>query len=200
MPAPVSGVDALEAFYRDELNHPERAMTAHLPTLRRFASQCSIVAEFGVKKGASSSALLLGAQEVWSWDIVETKSARNLARIAGSRWHYQIQSSLDAVLPSHCSMLFIDSLHTFAQCDSELERHADQVSELLVFHDVTTFGEVGALGETGRQSWAYEPGTTVPEAHWGIRPAIDRLMIRDRSWRILRRDVHGHGLLVLGRR
>jgi hypothetical protein len=151
-----------------------------------------------VKGGASSSALLLGASQVWSYDIKETPKARRLAAIAGGRWHYIIADSLKVEIPP-CDLLFIDSLHTFAQCDAELRQHASYVTRFLVFHDTLTFGSVGADGETGRQQWAYQAGVSVPEQCLGIRPAIDALMIRDRSWRIAYSSPRSHGLLILER-
>lgn len=179
------------------------AIAAHLPRLRTLAAGLQHVAEFGVKNGASSTALLLGAQYVTSFDIVETPHARALQKIAGDRWSYVIADSrevqhVQAELPTE--LLFIDSLHTHAQVQIELARHAHHVTRYLVFHDVTTFGEVGAVGETGKQSWTYQHGRSVPPEHYGIRPAIDELMIRDDSWRIKARYVDSHGLLVLERR
>jgi hypothetical protein len=156
------------------------------------------VVEFGVKRGASSSALLLGAKRVISFDVIPTSEARALKEIAGERWDYRIEDSRGADIPD-CDMMFVDSLHTYEQVRAELA-HADKARRYLVFHDVSTFGEVGALGETGRQSWTYVAGRgSVPVGHWGIRPAIDELMIRDPSWRIVERRVESHGLLVLAR-
>lgn len=177
------------------------AISAHLPRLRALASLAPFVVEFGVKRGASSSALLLGCDHVVSYDIVETAEARALAKAAGSRWEYRIQDSREAPIQP-CDLLFIDSLHTFGQCDAELRRHADAVGRWLVFHDTVTFGSIGADGETGRHLWLYHahPGQPVPTWALGIRPAIDALMIRDASWRIVAHYTDSHGLLVLERR
>lgn len=193
---------AIEQLY-DTYRQSDAAIAPHLPRLRelgrRFhASGGSIVVEFGVKRGMSSTAWLLEADHVISFDVVPTPQATALAQMA-PHWDYRIESSLTATIPD-CDVLFIDSLHTFDQVDAELRRHAHSVRRALVFHDVTTFGEVAAVGETGRQAWTYRPGGgSVPDAHKGIRPAIDALMIRDRSWHISARYVDGHGLLVLER-
>ena len=96
-------------------------------------------------------------------------------------------------------MLFIDSLHTFGQCQKELLLHARRVSTHLVFHDTITFGSVGADGETGNQLWPYRRGMSVPLEFLGIRPAIDWLMVEDPSWQIEAHYVYSHGLLVLRR-
>lgn len=190
---------ALETFYAAEIARtPPRAITAHLHTLRTLAESCDVAVEFGVKSGASSSALLMGARYVTSYDIRSNRQARHLARAVAPRWNYVIASSLLVDIPA-CDLLFIDSLHTFAQCDGELRRHAHRVRRYLVFHDTVTFGSVGADGETGRHLWTYEVGREMPTSAWGIRPAIDALMIRDATWQIASHDCHSHGLLVLKR-
>lgn len=194
----VAALDPIEAFYAREMQHPERAMTAHLPRLRALAQGLPLAVEFGVKRGASSSALLLGAQRVISYDIVETAQARELERLAGPRWAYRLQDSRTADVPP-CDLLLVDSLHTFAQVEAELTAHADRVGRYLVFHDTITFGSIGAKGETGQQLWAYVPGQVTPPAALGIRPAIDALLIRDRTWHLVAHYTDSHGLLVLER-
>lgn len=175
------------------------AIAPHLPRLRELAAQCESAVEFGVKKGASSSALLLGVNFLTSFDIAETPEARELQKIVGARWDYRIEDSRKASIPE-CDLMFVDSDHTYGQVKAECA-HADKARRFIVFHDVTTFGEVGAVGETGRQSWTYVPdGGSCPKEHLGIRPAIDELMIRDPSWRIIERRTESHGLLVLERR
>lgn len=190
----------LETLYQQHCQS-RTAIALHLPRLRSLASGLDDVTEFGVKRGASSTAFLLGAAYVTSYDITPTIEARQLQTLVGDRWHYRIQSSVDAPCQV-CDLLFIDSLHTFAQCDSELRRHAEMVSHYLVFHDTITFGSVGADGESGRQSWDYRQhrGESVPVEALGIRPAIDHLMMRDPSWQIHSHDPESHGLLVLERR
>lgn len=174
------------------------AISAHLPRLRTLAERCLLAVEFGVKRGASSAALLLGATRVVSYDLVATREARALQAAVGQRWDYRIQDSRTAPVLA-CDLLFIDSAHNFAQADAELRRHADAVRHLLVFHDVLTFGVIGARGETGTHLWEYRAGESVPLAALGLRPAIDQLMIRDPSWRIAASYVDSHGLLVLER-
>jgi hypothetical protein len=188
---------AIEAVYQKHLAR-KTAITAHLPRLRALAEGLDLAVEFGVKRGASSSALLLGAARVVSFDVVETPQARELQRIAGARWDYRLEDSRSAAVPE-CDLLFVDSLHTYAQVRAELEAHADKARRWLVFHDVITFGVIGADGETGQHLWQYRQGESVPPHALGIRPAIDELMIRDGSWRIVASYPDSHGLLVLER-
>jgi len=174
------------------------AMAAHLPRLRALAEGCALAVEFGVKRGASSAALLLGATHVISYDVRETPEARVLEQLAGARWEYRLEDSRAAACPP-CDLLFVDSLHTYDQVRAELAAHADHVRRWLVFHDVLTFGTVGAKGESGEQIHPYRRGESVPRDALGIRPAIDELLIRDRSWHIAASYSDSHGLLVLRR-
>lgn len=188
----------IEALYRKHVL-ANTAISPHLHHLRDLANGLDHAVEFGVKRGASSCALLLGAKQVTSYDIAATKEALALKAIAGDRWDYRIEDSRLADVPE-CDLLFIDSLHTFYQVQTELAAHGNKARKFLVFHDVTTFGEVGAVGETGRQSWTYAAGRgSVPDEHRGIRPAIDFFQIANPHWRIYSRYVESHGLLVLRR-
>lgn len=187
----------LESVYRKHCA-VGTAISAHLPRLRELAEGLDTVVEFGVKRGASSSALLLGAKRVISYDIAETPEARELKRLVGERWDYRVGDSRKAEF-DYADMLFVDSAHTFDQVNAEL-MHADKVSRYIVCHDTITFGSVAAKGETGEHAWQYIRGRSVPMTALGIRPAIDGLMIRDPSWHIEAHYPDSHGLLVLERR
>jgi hypothetical protein len=195
-------VDEELAFIFEAHCRAGTAISPHLPRLRELASKFAgqHAVEFGVKRGASSSALLLGlgpAGKLISFDTVPTREAKALKVIAGDRWDYRIEDSRTANVPT-AGLVFFDSLHTYAQVAVELKHVSCLHARMLIFHDVTTFGEIGADGETGRHSWTYVPGAgSVPFAHQGIRPAIDEFMIANPSWRIADRRVEAHGLLVL---
>ena len=189
--------DAIEALYRQHLGQPS-ATALHLPRLRTLATGCEQVAELGVKRGASTTALLLGAKHVTSVDLTITSDALKLQQLAGKHWTLLKADTRTVTLPA-VDLLFVDASHTFASVEAELIAHADKVRGRLVFHDTITFGSVGADGETGRQLWLYGLGQSVPLQYLGIRPAIDNLMIRDPSWQIESHDPRSHGLLVLRR-
>lgn len=187
----------LETLYRRDCA-AGTAISAHLPRLRDLASGLDTVVEFGVKRGASSTALLLGAKRVISYDIAETPEAKALKAMVGERWEYRIGDSRKAEFDG-ADMLFVDSQHDGAHVDAELAC-ADRVRRFIVAHDTITFGSVGAKGETGMHSWQYAKGQCCPEWALGVRIAFDRLMIRDDSWRIKAHYPDSHGLLVLERR
>lgn len=187
----------LESIYRRHCD-ANTAISAHLPRLRELAEGCDLAVEFGVKRGASSSALLLGAQRVISYDIALTPEARDLKHVAGDRWDYRIGDSKQAEFDV-ADLLFIDSQHDYAQVSAELQ-HAHKITRYICGHDTVTFGSFGAKGETGDHAWQYRRGLSVPMDCLGIRCAYDDLQIRDPSWRIKAHYPDSHGLLVLERR
>jgi hypothetical protein len=172
------------------------AMAEHLETLRMLASECDIAVEFGVQRGASTTALLLGAKKVISYDIKPTRQAQHLAEMWPHRLDYRIQSSLEADIPE-CDLIFFDSIHTYSQLSQEL-KHASKCRRWLVFHDTLTFGSIGG-GLGGGQLWSYQTGVSCPLEFLGIRPAIDEFMIANPHWRMIKSTPRGHGLLVLER-
>lgn len=202
MSTTLRGARTLQEFYETCLTIPT-AITPHLQTIRHYASKCEVACEFGVKKGFSSSALLMGASVVHSWDIVPTREAQHLQQIT-PRWNYHIADSRDKYawfsVTSRCDLLLLDSLHTYEQVKAELELVKGRVDKYLIFHDWITFGSIGADGESGRQSWTYQTGVSVPEEHLGIMPAILGFMAEEPEWDVLEANPFSHGLLVLKRR
>lgn len=188
----------LEELYQSHCRSGH-ASSAHLPRLRALAEGLELAVEFGVKQGATSCAMLLGAQRVIGIDIRETPQARALEQLAGARWEYRIADSRRTQVPP-CDLLFFDSHHSYKQLRDELEAHAHKVRRYMVFHDTITFGSIAANGETGKHAWRYETGRSVPLEHLGIRPAIDHYMAQDDSWRVRSHYVDSHGLLILERR
>jgi hypothetical protein len=186
----------LDAIYTFHATNTRHATAAHLARLRHYATGCDLAVEFGVKHGATSAALLMGAKRLISYDLVRSDRCNPLLLAAGARWSYITGDSREAPVVD-CDLLFIDSLHTYAQVDAELSRHASHVHRWLIFHDSITFGSVGADGETGQPLWSPATGTPAPPEALGIRPAIDQLMMRDPTWHIHAHFPDSHGLLVL---
>lgn len=188
---------SVEDFYNHAYSIDDGHMGPHLPRLRALAFTLPLCVEFGVRRGGSSSALILGAEHVLSFDIESTPEAKQLQVLAGSRWEYQIASSLDVTIP-FCDLLFIDSKHTYLQCDAELKKHAEKATKYLVFHDSIWRGSMGE--GTNDMKATRQPNEAARLKSLGIRPAIDNLMLRDRSWFLAAHYTDSCGLLVLERR
>ncbi len=145
----------------------------HLPTLRGLAKPNMLVVEFGFRTGVSTSAFLAGGADVISYDVVPCHPWVGFFRsVAPRKFRFEMKSSLEAtILP--CDLLFIDSLHTYAQLSAELHRHHGKPKDRIVLHDTFTFRDkdkVGAgpgLGRAvtefleGHPEWVLESHTDV---------------------------------------
>jgi hypothetical protein len=139
----------------DALCNTPSDINEHLPLLRDLARQCEHVTEFGMRGGVSTTALLAGQPEsLISWDInpvaVVHQNNADLISMQGRTFFQPRVGDTLKIRIEPTDMLFIDSLHTYAQLRAELERHCDPedrlVRKFLVFHDTTTFGQKGEDG------------------------------------------------------
>lgn len=161
----------------------------HLGTLRTLARQtCGDVAEFGVRTGNSTIALLAGIEDrpeggtLHSYDL-------NPAQLTPpdrtrAKWNFtQADTSKLAAIP-YVDLLFIDTLHTYEQVKAELQ-HARRVNRYLAFHDTTLCG------------WQDE--------HFGTGGGINRAIFefllspQGRHWSVCHHNPANNGLTVLER-
>lgn len=118
---------------------------AHLPTLRVLAK--GNVLELGVRKGVSTSALLVGVEEngghVWSVDIDPTCEENFKGH---PHWTFICGDSLilSPLEPPSLDLLFVDTLHTKDHVLKELEKWGPLVKPggVILVHDAITFPEV----------------------------------------------------------
>lgn len=158
----------------------------HLGTLFRLARRCRHVTEFGTRGGTSTLALLCaGPKRLISYDksrLGQVALLESVSKESGRTcFSFRQQDVLDAQI-EETDMLFIDTWHVYEQLMQELAMHARKVRKFLVFHDTTTYGEVGEA-----------PG------HLGLWPAIEEFL-RDRpEWKLTARLMNNNGLTVLTR-
>lgn len=159
----------------------------HLPTLKKYAEECDIIVEFGVRDVVSTWALLAGKpKEMISVDSsnCNLSDASKLALEEGIKFTFIQEDSRIIDLPNHIDLLFIDTWHVYEQLKLELNRHSNKVSKFIIMHDTTTFG---INGET--------PG------HIGLTPAINEFLISDigSQWSVLEEYTNCNGLTILKR-
>ncbi len=154
---------------------------------RVYGSFTQIV-EFGVRSVVSTWAMLAARpQSMLSVDIERHGNVdvcEAVCRDAGQPWEFRKVSTLD-LPPVRCAMLFIDTLHTYAQLRAELERHAGGVTRCIALHDTETFGERG-----------------MDEKAPGLKAALNEFLAgtKGRPWEIAAHFTHNNGLTVLRRR
>lgn len=112
-----------------------------LPHLRRFATGCSHITEFGIRSAVSTTALLAAQPDTLiSYDIgLDLKMLHDLERVKGRTnfQYHQGDTTLIHIEPT--DFLLIDTLHTYEQLAAELARHRDKVRQYLAFHDTAGF-------------------------------------------------------------
>lgn len=156
-------------------------MVARMLDLYRLGCECHAVAEFGVRRGMSTSAFLAAGCWVWSYDIADPQY--DCPEDAKKRWEFKKQdTTVEGFSIPMVDLLMIDSRHTAFQVDAEVCLH-DRVRKYMVFHDVISHGVVGDDGQPG------------------INQAIFQFLSEEgRIWRVKEMHADANGLLVLQRR
>jgi hypothetical protein len=180
----------------------------HLPTLYKYASECSHVTECGGINSFPAYALAAGLVGREGTKLVQIHNkvvdgrdvfAKDCEAEGISRTYYQ-ENSLIAPIED-TDLLFIDSWHVYGQLKRELERWHSHVGKYIIMHD-TTVDEW--LGETVRCGWnstvqSQQTGMPENEIRMGLWPAIGEFLEKHPEWKIHERFTNNHGLTVLCR-
>lgn len=163
----------------------------HMPMLKKYADECDLIYELGVRAVCSSWAILKSLQgkrketrklvsiDKDRWDQVS--EAEQIAKEAGVNWEFIQADDLSIDIPE-CDMIFFDTQHTYGQVKAELQKHGNKSKKYLVFHDVKIYGQKGDDGGIG------------------IMPAINEFMEANPQWIYEYQTDENFGLLILIRR
>jgi tetratricopeptide (TPR) repeat protein len=156
-------------------------VSEHCPTLYALAKECRHVTEFGTRTAVSTTALLHAQPDkLVCYDKVTCPQVEVLRRLAGRTEFVFHQADVLKVEIEPTDLLFIDTLHTYAQLREEFRLHGPRVRKYIVVHDTTTYGEKGEDDEKG------------------LWPAIEELLAL-RVFRVKQRYENNNGLTVLER-
>ena len=156
----------------------------HLPTLAKYASECEHITEMGVRYIVSTYALLMGnPKKMISYDIdlCNWEPVRDLVKDT-TDFSFAVGNTLEIEIEP-TELLFIDTLHNYAQLKKELELHASKVSKYIIFHDTTSFETIG-------ESYSGNPEI-------GIWPAIQEFLKENPQWMIKQRFTNNNGLTII---
>ena len=184
----------------------------HLPTLKKYASECESVLELGVRKCVSSWALAMGLLEnglpkkkmiMNDINICNTATIEAAAKRVGLELVRIWKNNLELDLLEEVDMIFIDTWHVYGQLKRELARFAPSTKKYIIMHD-TTVDEWH--GETSRNIHKYdvekqsrESGFPVEEILKGLWPAIDEFLNENKQWLLHERWTNNNGLTILKR-
>lgn len=173
--------ETFHARLRGEAGAGHSDITEHLALLKLLVRPLDHVTEFGVRTGNSTIAFLAGLAPygtVHSYDI--NPPAFELPLDAASMWRFTQADTAGLAKIDRTDLLFIDTLHTYAQVKAEL-KHAAQVRRFLVFHDTVLNATQGEANQEG------------------IGRAIAEFRAENTGWEEFAHCRHNNGLLILER-
>jgi hypothetical protein len=165
----------------------ESDIHAHLLRLAQLARECNHVTEFGVRSGMSTFAFMHGLSNksratLRSYDLGDPYNLyASIRPHIEIDWTFAHGSTLDAPMIEPTDMLFVDTLHTYAQVKGELEKHGNQARKYIAFHDTVAFGISGE---------DFGPG---------INLAIQEFMKDNEHWVLFEHHENNNGLTILAR-
>jgi len=165
----------------------------HLPTLRRYAEECDVVVELGVRYIVSTWAFAATKPlKLISVDIVDPDThpssqgcrlehVREACKETGTDFQFLLEDSRKADLPEH-DLLFIDTLHNYEVLKEELHVQAPKTRRFILLHDTASFGY---RDEVGRGP--------------GIIKAIKEFLAANAEWRVREVYRNNNGLTILAK-
>ena len=172
-----------DQYYRHHCADTSSDIFEHLPVLRKYALECPVIVEMGVRTVVSTWALLHEGARVYSYDIAyepNVKVCQGICAQEGLHWDYRLESTHTATLPEDPDFLFIDTFHSYDQVKGELLRHAHRAKRYIGFHDTVSFGEVGMDNKSP-----------------GIMKAITEFLEENSEWTVCHSAKNNNGLMIL---
>ena len=160
----------------------------HLPILKKYAEECDVVIEMGVRNVVSTWALLLAnPKKLISIDLYnpayygpnDLELVQNCAVEYEIDFEFVIGNVLNMEI-SECDLLFIDTLHNYNQLKQELSLHSNKVKKYIIFHDTESFR---FKGETNNEN--------------GIWPAIEEFLEENKHWSVCEIFTNNNGLTII---
>lgn len=174
----------------EQLCRKESDINEHLPTLRDLAKECNHITEMGVRYIVSTWAFIEGMEKgktLISIDMTHPATyGGDLGAVirhcnsVGINFSFRLGDTR-AIEIGETDLLFIDTLHQYAQLKCELALHANKAKKYIVFHDTTMFETMGDDGIEGHGLWK----------------AIEEFLAEHKEWKIKFRHTNCNGLTCL---
>ena len=185
----------------------------HLPTLCKYAKECTSVMELGVRGVVSTWAFLWGllqnqksyvpriliVNDIQKCNLDELmKASRHLPVVVKAHWGSDLEMPIDHAV----DLVFIDTWHVYGQLKRELERFAPYARKYIIMHDTETFGRTGEAKRKGNvKDMMRQTGYTQDEVEKGLLYALEEFMeAHADEWEVAEVFTNNNGLTVLRRR
>lgn len=159
----------------------------HMPTLYKYAKECSHVTELGVRTIVSTWAWLeakvptIRCYDLFQPPAVNLTEVEVFATQENLDFRFTQANVLETTLEP-TDLLFIDTWHVYRQLKQELILHGEVASKYMIFHDTTLYGRVGEDG-----------------SRLGLQDALDEWLLYNDNWRVKEVYTNNNGLTVLER-
>ena len=157
----------------------------HMPTLKRYAQECSHITELGTRFVVSAYAFMMGKpKKLVTYDIVVHPNiwkADSIAKENGIEFAFMERDTTNTEIEP-TDLLFVDSKHSYLQVKTELALHAGKVRKYIIFHDTVSYAYHDEDAPTG-----------------GIMPAINEFLASHPEWKIKENYTNCNGLMIIER-
>jgi hypothetical protein len=207
----MSALLELEKIHLQKSSTPSD-INEHLPTLAKYASECSSVFETGVCGVVSSYSLLYGLtqsdaqQKYMLMNDIRPCAVEHLVGLAEKLpdvilktvWKNNLLLDLGE---QRFDLTFIDTWHVYAQLKRELAKFAPITNKYIIMHDTTVDGIYGESIRGGFDcpKQAQDSGFPLEEIMRGLWPAVVEFLQTHPEWRLKERLINCNGLTILER-
>lgn len=154
----------------------------YIDILKKYASECDTVVEFGTWNGLSAVVFALsGVKSITSCDLdlsrVNQKLINNLSDV---NINFIKENSLNANLEYNADLIFLDTVHTYEHVKAELSVRARGAKKYLIIHDTN-----------------YPPDRKNPKNR--VRDAVNEFLVKNKEFKLELEDRTSTGIMVLKR-
>ena len=172
----------------------------HINTLYEYGKECSHITEMGVRWVSSTWPLIYSnPKKMISYDIVKNENINEVINLA-SEYNIDytfIEGDVLNLDIEPTELLFIDTLHTYNQLYSELNKHSQNVSKYIILHDTISFGNI----DENIYNHASDIVKSINSGKIGLINAINDFLVSNNGkyWKIKEIFTNNNGLTILER-
>ncbi len=176
---------------------------------RKYAKECTTIAELGAYHMGSGFALLQGLSEnpsqIRSLHCTDTENPPELMLQLAKKWavekgisfQFQLANDLDIDLEP-VDMLHIDTFHAYRHLTTELEKFSPIAKKYILMHD--TSGNFGQNDQPGGWENEAKYPAHISRFKRGLWTAVEDFLQGNHEWELHERNQQGDGYTVLKRR